>query len=141
MILLGGADFYEEQRELLPTLWLPTAFLRTAISYIALLLRQEVADIRKVLFELGQGHPSNAVRHGPSTIVIDQMLIRFVGQTVVVCERHHIRFFPLSGPCCRQGSLVVDFDVTHPFENNIYLLPAVYYAHLSSKLGLLTITC
>ena len=51
----------------------------------AQLLRQEVADIRKVLVQLGQDHPGNAVRHGPLITVIDQVLIRFVGQDHCCC--------------------------------------------------------
>ncbi len=45
--------------------------------------------------------------------------------TVVVAEkRHHIRFFPGKAGDENQNSLpgtLVDHDVTHPFENDIYL--------------------
>ena len=72
------------------------------------LLKNEVADIKKVFDNIARGLP----------------LPKF---TVVVAEkRHHIRFFPTRGPASdRNGNpvpgVLVDKDVTHPFENDIYL--------------------
>ena len=51
----------------------------------AQLMRQEVADIRNVLFDLGQGHPGNHVRNAPMILVVDHMLIHFVGQDHCCC--------------------------------------------------------
>ena len=47
--------------------------------------------------------------------------------TVVVAEkRHHIRFFPPQGPAADKNGnplpgTLVEHDVTHPWENDIYL--------------------
>ena len=47
--------------------------------------------------------------------------------TVVVAEkRHHIRFFPPQGGAADKNGnplpgTIVDRDVTHPFENDVYL--------------------
>ena len=51
----------------------------------AQLMRQEVADIRNVLFDLGQGHPGNHVRYARMHLVVDHMLIHFVGQDHCCC--------------------------------------------------------
>ena len=45
---------------------------------------------------------------------------------VVAEKRHHIRFFPPAGPAADKNGnpmpgTIVDRDVTHPFENDIYL--------------------
>ena len=74
------------------------------------LLKAEVADLKRVMQEIGGGDP--------------QTVPHF---TVVVCEkRHHIRFFPKSGPAADKNmnpvpGTLVEKDVTHPFENDIYL--------------------
>ncbi|KAL9030315.1 MAG: hypothetical protein Q9196_001543 [Gyalolechia fulgens] len=72
-------------------------------------LRNEVADIKEILMEMGE-HVTN---YDPKF-------------TVVVAEkRHHIRFFPQGKGGDNHGNplpgVVVDHDVTHPFENDIYL--------------------
>lgn len=76
----------------------------------AALLKQEVADIKHLMDELGQKDPGNRPKI-----------------TVVVAEkRHHIRFFPPPGQAGdKNGNPVpgtlVEHDVTHPRENDIYL--------------------
>ncbi|KAL8832946.1 MAG: hypothetical protein Q9170_004627 [Blastenia crenularia] len=73
-------------------------------------LRNEVADIKEILKEMGETRKDYDPRF-----------------TVVVAEkRHHIRFFPGAGKGGDQNQnplpgTVVDHDVTHPFENDIYL--------------------
>ncbi|KAK4692655.1 eukaryotic translation initiation factor 2C, partial [Lecanoromycetidae sp. Uapishka_2] len=72
------------------------------------LLQQEVADMKRLFAQLGHNHPGNKF-------------------TVVVAEkRHHIRFFPPTGAAADKNGnplpgTIVDRDVTHPFENDIYL--------------------
>lgn len=74
------------------------------------LLNQEVADIQGIFRGYTQQNPA--------------LMPKF---TTVVCEkRHHIRFFPSAGPAADKNmnpvpGVVVDHDVTHPFENDIYL--------------------
>ncbi len=74
------------------------------------LLKHEVADMKRLFADLGQNHPGNKVKF-----------------TIVVAEkRHHIRFFPPAGPAADKNGnpvpgTIVDHDVTHPFENDIYL--------------------
>ncbi|KAF6219194.1 hypothetical protein HO133_005019 [Letharia lupina] len=74
------------------------------------LLKQEVADIKQLMDEMGQRDPGNKPK-----------------MTVVVAEkRHHIRFFPPQGMAGdKNGNPVpgtlVERDVTHPWENDIYL--------------------
>ncbi|KAL8858415.1 MAG: hypothetical protein Q9178_005096 [Gyalolechia marmorata] len=111
-------------------------------------IKYEVADIKEIWNEM----------------IVPQAGVKF---TVVVAEkRHHIRFFPGKAGDENQNPLpgtLVDHDVTHPFENDIYLyeanvptdtfqkmlyehsyqymrsttpvslFPAVYYAHLASN--------
>ncbi|KAL8871934.1 MAG: hypothetical protein Q9174_002338 [Haloplaca sp. 1 TL-2023] len=71
-------------------------------------LKQEVADIKEIFKELGETRKDFEVKF-----------------TVVVAEkRHHIRFFPGRAGDENQNPLpgtIVDRDVTHPFENDIYL--------------------
>ena len=72
------------------------------------LLNQELADIKRVFEQVGKG-------------------VGMPKFTVVVAEkRHHIRFFPPRGPAADRNmnpvpGVLVDKDVTHPFENDIYL--------------------
>lgn len=74
------------------------------------LLYNEVADIKRVMGSF----KNNATDAEPKF-------------TVVVCEkRHHIRFFPTAGPAADKNfnpvpGMIVDHDVTHPFENDVYL--------------------
>ncbi|CAD6579499.1 MAG: hypothetical protein ASARMPRED_009159 [Alectoria sarmentosa] len=74
------------------------------------LLKQEVADIKQLMDEMGQRDPGNKPK-----------------VTVVVAEkRHHIRFFPPQGMAGdKNGNPVpgtlVEHDVTHPWENDVYL--------------------
>lgn len=74
------------------------------------LLKQEVADIKNLMHDLGQKDPANMPK-----------------MTVVVAEkRHHIRFFPPQGNASdKNGNPVpgtlVERDVTHPWENDMYL--------------------
>ena len=74
------------------------------------LLQREVADMKRLFEKIAGGNPT--------------MVPKF---TVVVCEkRHHIRFFPKAGLAADKNSnpvpgVVVDHDVTHPFENDIFL--------------------
>ncbi|KAL8716741.1 MAG: hypothetical protein Q9225_005958 [Loekoesia sp. 1 TL-2023] len=72
-------------------------------------LRNEVADIKEILKEMGETRKDYEPKF-----------------TVVVAEkRHHIRFFPQGKGGDQNGNplpgVVVDRDVTHPFENDIYL--------------------
>ncbi|KAL8971351.1 MAG: hypothetical protein Q9183_001092 [Haloplaca sp. 2 TL-2023] len=71
-------------------------------------LKQEVADIKEIFKELGETRKDFEVKF-----------------TVVVAEkRHHIRFFPGRSGDDNQNPLpgtIVDRDVTHPYENDIYL--------------------
>ncbi|KAL8936923.1 MAG: hypothetical protein Q9216_004682 [Gyalolechia sp. 2 TL-2023] len=72
-------------------------------------LRNEVGDIKEILMEMGETRKDYAPQF-----------------TVVVAEkRHHIRFFPQGKGADKGGNpvpgVVVDHDVTHPFENDIYL--------------------
>ena len=73
------------------------------------LLTEEVADLKYMFQQLAPNNP----------------LPQF--NVVVAEKRHHIRFFPGQGSfaCDKNGNpkpgLLVDRDVTHPFENDIYL--------------------
>ena len=74
------------------------------------LIQNEVADLKKAFLMLADGDERKVPRI-----------------TVVVAEkRHHIRFFPSQGPAGDKNGnpvpgLLVDRDVTHPFEEDIYL--------------------
>ena len=74
------------------------------------LLKNEVADIKQVFAKRAEGKL--------------ELVPKF---TVVVAEkRHHIRFFPQPGPAADKNGnpvpgVIVDRDVTHPFENDVYL--------------------
>ncbi len=75
------------------------------------LLKQEVADLKKAMSQAAGGKSPYQPKF-----------------TVVVAEkRHHIRFFPSPGPSTsdKNGNpvpgTIVDRDVTHPFENDVYL--------------------
>ncbi|KAL9128364.1 MAG: hypothetical protein Q9217_002943 [Psora testacea] len=73
-------------------------------------LKNEVADIKQVFSQKTDGRV--------------ELMPKF---TVVVAEkRHHIRFFPQQGPAADKNGnpvpgTIVDRDVTHPFENDVYL--------------------
>ena len=72
--------------------------------------KREVADMQRLFETMGGGNP--------------ELVPKF---TVVVCEkRHHIRFFPKAGLAADKNQnpvpgVIVDHDVTHPRENDIYL--------------------
>lgn len=77
----------------------------------AQLLKNEVADLKNIMreeFAMGR----------------EELVPKF---TVVVAEkRHHIRFFPPPGPAADKNGnpnpgVLVERDVTHPFENDVYL--------------------
>lgn len=74
------------------------------------LLKNEVADLKRA-FDIKNNQQK-------------ELMPKF---TVVVCEkRHHIRFFPTQGPGADKNGnpvpgTIVDHDVTHPFENDVYL--------------------
>lgn len=74
------------------------------------LLKREVADMKRLFERIAGGNL--------------QLIPKF---TVVVCEkRHHIRFFPKAGVAADKNmnpvpGVIVDHDVTHPFENDVYL--------------------
>ena len=74
------------------------------------LLNNEVADLKHAFLKKCDGRPENMPKF-----------------TVVVAEkRHHIRFFPTQGQGMDKNGnpvpgTIVDRDVTHPFENDIYL--------------------
>ncbi|KAL8698523.1 MAG: hypothetical protein Q9201_006520 [Fulgogasparrea decipioides] len=71
-------------------------------------LKQEVADMKEIFKELGETRPTHEVKF-----------------TVVVAEkRHHIRFFPGTAGDKNSNPIpgtIVDRDVTHPYENDVYL--------------------
>lgn len=73
-------------------------------------LLQEVSDMRAIFAELGRNTPGYKPKF-----------------TVVIAEkRHHIRFFPNSGPGADRNmnpvpGTLVERDVTHPFEYDFYL--------------------
>ncbi|KAL8688577.1 MAG: hypothetical protein Q9218_005546 [Villophora microphyllina] len=71
-------------------------------------LKYEVADIKEIWKELGESRPKH----------------EFLFTVVVAEKRHHIRFFPGANGDKNQNPLpgtIVDKDVTHPFENDVYL--------------------
>ena len=74
------------------------------------LLKNEVADLKKVFSD----------KVGGKLELMPKI-------TVIVAEkRHHIRFFPPNGPAADKNGnpvpgTIVDRDVTHPFENDLYL--------------------
>ncbi|KAL8710468.1 MAG: hypothetical protein Q9220_004900 [cf. Caloplaca sp. 1 TL-2023] len=85
-------------------------YFRDGVSegqYLAL-LKYEVADLKEIFSELAEHQPDIKTQF-----------------TVIVAEkRHHIRFFPGAAGDENHNPLpgtIVEHDVTHPFENDIYL--------------------
>ena len=74
------------------------------------LIKREIADMKRLFETIAGENP--------------QLMPKF---TVVVCEkRHHVRFFPKAGIAADKNmnpvpGVVVDHDVTHRYENDIYL--------------------
>ena len=74
------------------------------------LIQNEVAELKRACLHKADGNKN--------------LIPKF---TVVVAEkRHHIRFFPTPGPGADKNGnpvpgTIVDRDVTHPFENDVYL--------------------
>ncbi|KAL8776952.1 MAG: hypothetical protein Q9213_008068 [Squamulea squamosa] len=94
-------------------------------------IKYEVANIKEIWNEMvtpKAGEKPHEVSDGTdiqtmmSSIDANSMQVKF---TVVVAEkRHHIRFFPGKAGDENQNPLpgtIVEHDVTHPFENDIYL--------------------
>ncbi|KAL8996468.1 MAG: hypothetical protein Q9169_004018 [Polycauliona sp. 2 TL-2023] len=74
-------------------------------------IKFEVADIKEIFNEMITPVPGQKVHEVKFTVVVAE-------------KRHHIRFFPGKAGDENQNALpgtLVDHDVTHPFDNDIYL--------------------
>ncbi|KAL8696034.1 MAG: hypothetical protein Q9224_003008 [Gallowayella concinna] len=74
-------------------------------------LKYEVADIKEIWSEMMTPRPGEKTHEVKFTVVVAE-------------KRHHIRFFPGKAGDENQNPLpgtIVEHDVTHPFENDVYL--------------------